>query len=242
MIRVKGTNQQGGGEGGTAPVKECEKCHLILHTAITVCPDCGYEFPKPEVKHQRTASSEGVISGEGGEGGETTDTTYTVLDIDYSVHRKTGALPGDPPTVRIDYDIRRDRGYDNSQSEWVCPEHSGWARKKFEQWWQKRSNAPPPDTAQEVVEIARSGGILPTVEITVRKTAGEKFDQIVGHQLGIMSDDHAQYRESAPGFHRSCGECSHFVYGYCSVKSDYPVTPTTKSCSDYLDLDDEVPF
>ena len=232
MIRVKEPSPKG---NGTAPVKECPKCRLIVHAAIAVCLECGYEFPKPEVKHQQKASNKGVISGERG---ETTDTTYTVFDIDYNVHRKTGALPDDPSTVRIDYYVRRDRGYDNSKSEWICPEHTGWARKKFEQWWQKRSNAPPPATAQDVVELARSGGILPTVEITVRSTAGEKFDRIIAHQLG----ETLPQPSPSPPLEKTCGGCSHYAYGYCSVKSDHPVTPSTDPCNDYLDLNEEVPF
>ena len=227
-IRIKQPNDTDG--KGTAPAKECPKCHQIVHAAVSVCSDCGFEFPKREVNHEREASSEGIISG------ETTDTVYTVLDIDYGVHRKFGAGNNDPETVRIDYVIQRGHGYQRSKSEWVCPEHSGWARKKFEDWWSKRSNAPPPDTALDVVEIANSGGILSASEITVRNVAGEKYDRIIDYKLC----------ETLPTLNTTtCGNCSHYAYGYCCVKHDHIVTRETAACNEFCDVNfdiDEVPF
>jgi DNA repair protein RadD len=233
------SKRPGGNCDATAscPAKECLKCHQIVHAAVSVCNECDYEFPKREVNHEREASNEGIISG------ETTDTVYTVLDIDYGVHRKFGAGNNDPETVRIDYVIQRGQGYQRSKSEWVCPEHSGWARKKFEDWWNKRSNAPPPDTALDVVEIANSGGLLSASEITVRKVAGEKYDRIIAYQLAAGP----QY---APGCAvanlTTCGHCSHYAYGYCCVKHDHMVTRETAACNEFFDvnfnIDDDVPF
>ena len=170
-VRIKHSSQRDG--DGTAPAKECPKCHQIVHAAVSVCNECGYEFPKRSLNHEREASSEGVVSG------ETTDTTYTVFGIDYKVHQKFGAAPNDPHTMRIDYIIGN--GYRDTKSEWVCPEHGGWARKKFEDWWKKRTNVPPPDTADEAVAL--SGTLLPSGEIVVRKVAGEKFERIIKHTL-----------------------------------------------------------
>lgn len=37
------------GEGkGEAPVKVCDECNEIVHAAVMMCPECGYEFPKPD--------------------------------------------------------------------------------------------------------------------------------------------------------------------------------------------------
>jgi DNA repair protein RadD len=84
--------------------------------------------------------------------------------------------------MRIDYRC----GLNDYHSEWVCPEHTGYARQKFERWWRQRSNEPFPDTAREAVELAEAGALAPTREITVRSVAGEKFDRIVNHQLGAL--------------------------------------------------------
>ncbi|MEX2389163.1 MAG: hypothetical protein WD534_14900 [Phycisphaeraceae bacterium] len=82
--------------------------------------------------------------------------------------------------MRIDYRV----GFNDHQSEWVCFEHTGYARQKAEAWWQARSNDPVPDTAEKAVAICEAGNIAPTSAITVRSVTGEKFDRITDYQLG----------------------------------------------------------
>lgn len=163
------------GGGGEAPAKECPECRAVIHAAYAVCPDCGYPFPPPENgKHEARASDEGILSG------QVIDTEYDVTDVFYSVHHKRGADEDAPRTMRVTYQV----GLNDFQSEWVCPEHDGWARQKFEQWWLRRSNDPLPDTAERAVDIAEAGGLAPTHKITVRKVTGDQFDRIVGYELG----------------------------------------------------------
>lgn len=38
------------GKGGIAPSKICPDCDEILHAAVKVCPECGYEFPLSKKK------------------------------------------------------------------------------------------------------------------------------------------------------------------------------------------------
>jgi DNA repair protein RadD len=139
------------------------------------CPDCGYEFPAPDrAKHDSTASAEGVLSG------QVTETTYPVRDTYYCVHTKQGADEDAPKTMRVDYRI----GLYQTKSEWVCFEHTGFARQKAELWWRYRSNDPIPATAERAVDIANAGGLAVAKSITVRTVAGEKFDRIVDYELG----------------------------------------------------------
>ena len=42
-----------GDSEGEAPVKVCEQCQEIVHTAVKVCPSCGFEFPPPAPKPLR---------------------------------------------------------------------------------------------------------------------------------------------------------------------------------------------
>ncbi len=79
-------------------------------------------------------------------------------DALYSVHVKQGADENAPKTMRVDYKV----GFYQFKSEWVCFEHSGYARWKAEMWWQARSLDPVPATAQEAVDIANAGGLAPT--------------------------------------------------------------------------------
>jgi len=164
--------QEGNGE---APAKECPQCHSVIAAGYATCPDCGYEFPPPErQKHDAKATTAGILSG------QETITEYPVQDVFYSVHTKRGAPSEHPKTMRVEYQINL-RHY---VSEWVCPEHTGYARAKFESWWRHRCDAQPPNTAEEAVALAEEGALAPTIEIKVRSVVGEKFDQVVGHVLG----------------------------------------------------------
>ena len=160
---------------GDAPAKECPECQTVIHAAYATCPECGYEFPPPERQHHDAiASTAGILSG------QVEDTTYTVHDTAYHYHIKRNGGPDDPPTLRVEYNI----GYNLYQSEWICFEHTGYARNKAESWWQVRSNEPIPTTVQEAIELAEAGALAETEEITVRSITGQKYDRIINYQLG----------------------------------------------------------
>ena len=161
--------------GGASPAKECPECQSVVHAAYSACPDCGYEFPPPDrQQHEAEASEEGILTG------QVVDTEYDVRDVFYSVHTKRGGDEDTPKTMRVDYQV----GFNDFKSEWVCPEHHGWARQRFEQWWCRRSDDPVPSNAQRAVDIANAGGAAPTHKITVRSVTGERFDRIVAYVLG----------------------------------------------------------
>lgn len=167
------------GAGGLAPAKECPECRSLIAAGYTICPDCGYEFPLPNrKKHEPKASEAGILSG------QATDTEYDVRDVYYSVHTKRDAPPDAPKTMRVDYRL----GLSHWQSEFVCFEHTGYARQKAILWWRQRSPDPIPDTAERAVEIADGGGIAIPEKITVRSIAGEQFDRIVGYKLGPLPE------------------------------------------------------
>jgi DNA repair protein RadD len=163
------------GTAGEAPVKECPKCASLIHAAYAVCPECGYEFPPPDrQKHEERASTAGVLSG------EVTDTEHQVNEVFYGVHVKRDAPEDAPRTMRVEYRV----GWNKYVSEWVCPEHTGYARNKFEAWWKARTHEPLPDTAQRAVELAEAGALAQTTGITVRTVSGEKFERVIAYQLG----------------------------------------------------------
>jgi DNA repair protein RadD len=171
--------QERPGGNGAAPAKECPECLSVIAAGYARCPDCGYEFPPPErQKHEAKATEAGILSG------QVTDTKYEVMDISYSVHTKRDAPPDAPKSMRVDYRL----GLHHWQSEFICVEHDGYARQKAEGWWQRRSPDPVPDTAERAVELAESGALCPTHAITVRSVVGERFDRIIGYDLGSRPD------------------------------------------------------
>ena len=176
QIRMADHPSNGGGE---APAKECPECRSVISAGYAVCPDCGYEFPPPaQPKHDANASNAGILSG------QVTDTEFDVLDVAYSVHTKRGAADDAPKTMRVEYRV----GLDYWVSEWVCFEHTGFARHKAEQWWRQRSPDPIPNTAEEAVTIAEAGGVAIPDKIVVRSTVGEQFDRIVACKLGPLPE------------------------------------------------------
>jgi DNA repair protein RadD len=160
---------------GEPPAKECPQCHSIVATGYARCPDCGYEFAPPQRKsHDGEASTAEILSE------QATHTKLVVQDVSYSVHKKRGADPDAPRSMRVDYKV----GWNGYKSEWICFEHDGYARQKAIQWWKRRSHEPVPETAEDAVALAKKDCLAPTREITVRRTPGEDYDRIIGYVLG----------------------------------------------------------
>ena len=194
MIRVK---EPGAGKGGDAPAKKCPKCLALIHAAYATCPQCGFEFPPSEKSRlSEKASSAGIISG------QIDYTDYDVQDVYYCLHEKRYADEGTPRTMRVDYQV----GFDEFKSEWVCPEHTGYARDKFVKWWKERAafGCPIPNTARDAVSLANQGLLAAPERITVRSVAGEKFDRItrwVLKERPVMREpgEDAEYPPNSPG-------------------------------------------
>ena len=164
---------------GQAPAKECPQCQAVIAAGFARCPQCGYEFPPPErAKHEREASSAGVLSG------QVTTTEHAVRATHFAVHHKRGAPPEAPTTLRVEYEV----GLGQVHKEWVCFEHVGYARGKAEAWWRARSRDPVPTSTAEACRLACAGALAPTNRITVRSVAGEDFERIIDHDIGPLPE------------------------------------------------------
>lgn len=202
---VDGTKvkESGVSGNGQAPAKECPQCQSVIAAGYARCPDCGYEFPPPERgKHDAKASEAGILSG------QVTTTRYVVEGVFYSIHKKRGAPEDAPRTMRVDYKV----GWHEYKSEWVCFEHTGYARQKAVAWWKQRSHEPVPETAEEAVALAQNGRLAPTREITVRSVAGDDFDRIIGYELGDIPP--------APDSKDLPADAIEFPFGYNAVGAE----------------------
>jgi len=173
-IKITDKNNSGDGE---APAKECPACAAVVFAGYAVCPECGFEFPPPEPKHQEKAGRAGIISG------EITTEEIDIEEVSYFVHVKKGTEddPEAPRSMRVEY--RSSDLMATFRKEWVCPEHEGFARQKFEQWWRDRSRVPTPKTTAAAVQLAKAGALTKTNVITVREITGEKFPKIIGYDV-----------------------------------------------------------
>jgi DNA repair protein RadD len=169
---------------GEAPAKECPQCHAVIAAGYATCPECGHEFPERQVRqHEAKASDAAVLSG------QVTLTEYDVSEVSYSVHTKRDAPPDAPKTMRVQYRI----GWNIWRSEWICFEHTGWARAKAESWWRRRTDQPAPATAAEAAATAIAGYLAEPVAITIKSVAGEKYDQIIGYRFADEPPPDAQF-------------------------------------------------
>jgi DNA repair protein RadD len=86
--------------------------------------------------------------------------------------------------MRVDYMI----GWRNHKSEWVCFEHSGYARQRAVAWWKQRSPDPVPATTAEALARIEGGAVAQTLAIVVRSVSGEEYDRIVDYEIGPMPE------------------------------------------------------
>ena len=153
--------------------KMCPQCRTVVPPRTMICPECGFAWepaiPTEPNHNAKFDPSAPILSG------MKTDTDYEVKSMDFFEHRKRNN-PDAPPTVRVDYHIDMLTNF----SEWLCPEHTGYARTKFEKWWLKHApGCPPPKTVQDTLFLAREGAVITPSTITVRTEAGKKFPEIV---------------------------------------------------------------
>lgn len=142
---VDGRREDKGEGDGEAPVKVCPDCETINHAARRTCLSCGHEFPPPAITISRTAAADALLS---------TQLAAEWLDVT-SVSYRSHSKPGKPPSLRVTYMC----GF-VAYSEWVCIEHTGYAREKAVKWWQRRTQAPVPATVAEAIELLNDWSVL----------------------------------------------------------------------------------
>ena len=182
-------------EDSEAPYKICDECgERVTPASAPVCPCCGHEFP-PREQEVRSASNAAIMSAQVAP----KINTYPVTRVDYSVHSK----PGSPDSMRVDYYS----GLRRVASEWVCFEHTGFARAKAEAWWSRRiarpytnqcgitnTNVPKESWVARELITGYSGHetsdlanhMLTPTAITVNETG--KFPEIVKHHWEPLNE------------------------------------------------------
>ncbi|MCR5414827.1 MAG: DEAD/DEAH box helicase [Kiritimatiellae bacterium] len=189
-IRAGEPRTGGSGEGG-ALVRECPRCGRYVAISTALCPECGCEFPVERGKriHEAHADNAAILSG------EVSVTTRRVAKTEFMVWTKRGAAPGAPKTVRVTYtcppdDMESGASYVDfacdEYSEWICPEHTGYARSRFERWWREHADpgCPVPETAEDACECFFMGLVRETKAITMRHVSGNRYPEIVACELG----------------------------------------------------------
>ena len=161
----KRVKRPGGGEGD-APVKTCPECEMICSAAATVCPNCGHAFPPRELKIDKRASTEALLST------QIKSDWVKVTNVSCNVHNK----PGKPPSMVVTYQCGMVQ-----HREWICLEHGGYAQEKARKWWIDRTVevAPVPRTVAEAMK--RCHYLEIPKEIRVKLNG--KYTEIAGYKF-----------------------------------------------------------
>ncbi len=124
------------GRPGVAPTRECPECQTINPIQLKECV-CGFEYPtlEREINHNAYASESALLSD------DIKPEWHDIQRIDYMPHVSKKTKKN---TLRVIYSCGL-----RKINEWVCVEHTGYARKKAEQWWATHGGLYAPATVSE---------------------------------------------------------------------------------------------
>lgn len=211
-------------ERSEKPWRVCPKCEGVVSIVYPQCPLCGEPFEvkrrksDPDAKIQTVASERSILSEP-----EIVE-EYDVKGVEYEVHYKKND-DGKPPTLQVKYL----RGFSKPFFEWLCPEHDGWARKRFENWWKTKSKVEPPQSVDVAVEWARAGALATPTKIQTTAKPGERFPRIEWVDFSEIPDfDPSQVKSFEEEFNEFniCSECRSWrpldehIPGFCFLIGD----------------------
>lgn len=160
---------------GEAPIKICPQdeggCGEKVHASAKACPGCGFQFPIDESPKITGHAADAPIMASAVE-----IEKREVRARSFRFHEGKGDKP---PSVKVTYMIGM-----NAINEWVCPQHTGYAKSKADRYWATHGGSRPfPATALEWLE--RQSELKDTVSIGVRPNG--KYWDVISHLPGLFS-------------------------------------------------------
>lgn len=171
---IQGRAKSKARQDAKAPFVICDSCGSRNHAAALVCIDCGAVIrEETQAKEEAKVSLAAVMSSQKPSVSEVE--WVPVTNVEYRLHSK----PGKPDSLRVDYYS----GYLRTASEWVCFDHTGYARQKAVNWYMSRCAKTHPGDTQSVLHEIESGFVEPRepIEIAVRRNG--KFMEVVSHKF-----------------------------------------------------------
>lgn len=129
---INGIRPREKGKGKGAPMevmaKECVACHALIAIGCKTCPHCGEAQPEREIlpNHGDRPSDAPLVA-------NVEHTVWKdVLAVQYSIHGQHTV--NSRRSMKVSYRV----GVAEWVNEWVCPEHTGYARDKAAHWMGRR--------------------------------------------------------------------------------------------------------
>ena len=158
--------QKTGSEKGEMPLKKCPECEEPNKLTARQCFNCGFEFPPPEKQVEIYAGIGAMLSSD-------IKPEWVIVDkVTYTRHDKAGGQP----SLCVSYWCGL-----TTHKEWICFEHTGYARAKAVTWWQARAAQPVPNTVNEALKC--HSYLRQPTEIMVR--AKGKYTEIVKYKWPV---------------------------------------------------------
>lgn len=166
----------GKGEGD-APIKVCPQdiedkngrmgCGEKVHASVRICPCCEYEFEIDDSpKISATAADVPILT-------MVEPEPRQISSRSFRFHEGKGDKP---PSVKVTYMVGM-----TAINEWLCPQHSGFAKAKADRYWLAHGGQRPfPKTPIEWLE--RQDELAETAEIMVKPR--DRYWDVVSHVVG----------------------------------------------------------
>lgn len=122
---------------GDIPVKLCESCGAYNHISARKCCQCGAEFTF-QVKIVKNAGSAEILRSDA--------PIVEMFDVTSVIYAKKISKNTNIPYIRTTYFCGMQMFNEN-----VFPEHSGYAKTLFRNWWRQRHITEPPATVNEAL-------------------------------------------------------------------------------------------
>ena len=129
--KKKGTKE------GDIPVKICDNCGTYNHLKVRFCTECGQEF-QFQVKIVPKAGNTEILRSD--------MPVVETFDVDKVIYVKRQKL-GKPPYIQATYFCGM-QGF----NEFCFPEHNGYAKHRFSNWWKQRHETDPPGTVIDALK------------------------------------------------------------------------------------------
>lgn len=171
---------------GEAPEKSCPGCDKKVPAGVRVC-ECGFIFPKPELKHDTVADSASEVLAK--------PETLEVKSWSFSRHDKK-----EIHSLRVDYHCGL-----TTVSEWVCLNHDGYAKTKAHNWWLDHCDEQIDEVWEAIADLAEAKGmerpdrvdvaillegkglVCRPSKITVRREG--KYLRVIGREFGVVEEE-----------------------------------------------------